>query len=43
MPGIQYSFYLFTFIYFTLSVAVIVLLQRQIKMVPVVYDVVRGE
>ena len=39
MPGIQYSFYLFTFIYFTLSVAVIVLLQRQIKMVPVVYDV----
>jgi len=39
MPGIQYSFYLFTFIYFTLSVAVIVLLQRQIKMVPVVYDI----
>ncbi len=39
MPGIQYSFYLFTFIYFTLSIAVIVLLQRQIKMVPVVYDV----
>jgi cytochrome d ubiquinol oxidase subunit I len=24
MPGIQYSFYLFTFIYFTLSIAVIV-------------------
>jgi cytochrome d ubiquinol oxidase subunit I len=43
MPGIQYSFYLFTFVYFTLSIAVIVLLQRQIKMVPVVYDVVRGE
>lgn len=42
MPGIQYSFYLFTFIYFTLSVAVIVLLQRQIKMVPVVYDVKEG-
>ncbi len=42
MPGIQYSFYLFTFIYFTLSVAVIVLLQRQIKMVPVVYDIKEG-
>lgn len=42
MPGIQYSFYLFTFIYFTLSIAVIVLLQRQIKMVPVVYDVKDG-
>ena len=39
MPGIQYSFYLFTFVYFTLSVAVIILLQRQIKMVPVLYDV----
>jgi len=39
MPGIQYSFYLFTFVYFTLSIAVIFLLQRQIKMVPVVYDI----
>jgi cytochrome d ubiquinol oxidase subunit I len=38
MPGIQYSFYLFSFIYFTLSVAVIFLLQRQIKMVPELYD-----
>jgi cytochrome d ubiquinol oxidase subunit I len=39
MPGIQYSFYLFSFIYFTLSLAVIFLLQRQIKMVPELYDV----
>lgn len=38
MPGIQYSFYLFSFIYFTLSIAVIVLLQRQIKMVPKLYN-----
>ncbi|MDB5032170.1 cytochrome ubiquinol oxidase subunit I [Mucilaginibacter sp.] len=39
MPGIHYSFYLFSFIYFTLSLAVIFLLQRQIKMVPELYDV----
>jgi cytochrome d ubiquinol oxidase subunit I len=39
MPGIQYSFYIFSFIYFTLSLAVIFLLQRQIKMVPELYDV----
>lgn len=38
MPGIQYSFYLFSFIYFTLSLMVIFLLQRQIKMVPELYD-----
>jgi cytochrome d ubiquinol oxidase subunit I len=38
MPGIQYSFYIFSFIYFTLSLAVIFLLQRQIKMVPELYD-----
>ncbi|MDB5124220.1 MAG: putative cytochrome bd menaquinol oxidase subunit [Mucilaginibacter sp.] len=38
MPGIQYSFYLFTVIYFTLSIAVIFLLSRQIKMVPQLYD-----
>jgi len=38
MPGIQYSFYLFTFIYFTLSVFVIFLLKRQIQMVPELYD-----
>ena len=38
MPGIVYSFYLFTAIYISLSVAVIFLLNRQIKMVPVLYD-----
>ena len=38
MPGIQYSFYLFSLVYFTLSVAVIFLLSRQIKMVSVLYD-----
>lgn len=38
MPGIQYSFYLFSFVYFTLSLAVIFLLARQIKMVPELYD-----
>jgi cytochrome d ubiquinol oxidase subunit I len=38
MPGIQYTFYLFTFIYFTLSVFVIFLLKRQIQMVPKLYD-----
>jgi len=38
MPGIQYSFYLFCFVYFTLSLAVIFLLSRQIKMVPELYD-----
>ena len=39
MPGIAWSFYLFTAVYFTLSIAVIFLLYRQIKMVPLVYDV----
>jgi len=38
MPGIQYSFYLFTAIYIALSVTVIFLLMRQIKMVPQLYD-----
>jgi len=38
MPGIHYTFYLFTVIYFTLTIAVIFLLSRQIKMVPVLYD-----
>ncbi|WP_276372468.1 cytochrome ubiquinol oxidase subunit I [Chryseolinea sp. H1M3-3] len=37
MPGIQWSFYLFTLVYFLLSIAVIYLLYRQIKMVPVLY------
>jgi cytochrome d ubiquinol oxidase subunit I len=38
MPGINYSFYLFTAVYLILSVAVIFLLKRQIKMVPELYD-----
>ena len=38
MPGIAWSFYLFTLVYISLSVAVIYLLHRQIKMVPVLYD-----
>jgi cytochrome bd ubiquinol oxidase subunit I len=40
MPGIQYSFYLFTAVYFSLSLIVILLLYRQIKMVPVLYDTI---
>ena len=39
MPGIQYSFYLFTAVYFSLSIVVILLLYRQIKMVPSLYDI----
>jgi cytochrome d ubiquinol oxidase subunit I len=38
MPGIQYSFYLFTAVYLSLAVIVVILLYRQIKMVPVLYD-----
>jgi cytochrome bd ubiquinol oxidase subunit I len=38
MPGIQWSFYLFTLIYISLSIVVVYLLHRQIKMVPVLYD-----
>ena len=38
LPGIRYTFYLFTAVYFTLSLAVIFLLSRQIKMVPELYD-----
>ncbi|MBA4145792.1 MAG: cytochrome ubiquinol oxidase subunit I, partial [Cytophaga sp.] len=38
MPGIAYSFYLFTAIYISLSLAVIFLLKRQISMVPSLYD-----
>ena len=38
MPGIVWSFYLFTVVYISLSIAVIYLLRRQIKMVPVLYD-----
>jgi cytochrome d ubiquinol oxidase subunit I len=39
MPGIQYSFYLFTAVYVSLSLVVILLLYRQIKMVPKLYDI----
>ena len=38
MPGIAWSFYLFAMVYLFLSVAVVFLLHRQIKMVPVLYD-----
>ncbi|RAW00110.1 cytochrome ubiquinol oxidase subunit I [Pseudochryseolinea flava] len=38
MPGIAYSFYIFTAIYLSLTVVVIFLLNRQIKMVPLLYD-----
>jgi cytochrome d ubiquinol oxidase subunit I len=39
MPGIQYTFYLFTAVYLSLSLVVILLLHRQIKMVPFKYDI----
>ncbi|MCX2575424.1 cytochrome ubiquinol oxidase subunit I [Pedobacter sandarakinus] len=38
MPGIAYSFYIFSAIYVSLSIIVTFLLYRQIKMVPEVYD-----
>lgn len=38
MPGIFYSFLIFTAVYLSLSVIVGFLLYRQIKMVPVLYD-----
>ncbi|RZL28713.1 MAG: cytochrome ubiquinol oxidase subunit I, partial [Pedobacter sp.] len=38
MPGIAYSFYIFTAIYLSLSCIVTFLLYRQIKMVPVLYS-----
>ncbi|QCR21380.1 cytochrome ubiquinol oxidase subunit I [Pontibacter sp. SGAir0037] len=43
MPGIAYSFYLFTAIYVSLSLIVIFLLYRQIKMVPHLYDTSKKE
>ncbi len=39
MPGIVYSFYLFTAIYISLAIIVIFMLYRQIKMVPTLYDI----
>lgn len=38
MPGIQYSFYAFTGIYIVLSILVTVLMLRQIRMIPELYD-----
>jgi cytochrome d ubiquinol oxidase subunit I len=38
MPGIRYTFYLFTAVYLSLSMVVIFMLYRQIKMVPKMYD-----
>jgi cytochrome d ubiquinol oxidase subunit I len=38
MPGIHYSFILFSALYLSLAVVVTFLLYRQIKMVPVMYD-----
>ncbi|MFN8333994.1 MAG: cytochrome ubiquinol oxidase subunit I [Cyclobacteriaceae bacterium] len=38
MPGIVYSFCMFTVIYLSLTAVVIYLLRRQIQMVPVLYD-----
>ena len=43
MPGIQYTFYLFTAVYMSLALFVILLLYRQIRMVPVLYDVAERE
>jgi cytochrome d ubiquinol oxidase subunit I len=37
MPGIAYSFYIFTLVYLSLTAIVIFLLNRQIKMVPTLY------
>lgn len=38
MPGIGYSFYLFSLVYISLSLIVVFMLYRQIKMVPILYD-----
>jgi cytochrome d ubiquinol oxidase subunit I len=38
MPGVAYSFYIFSAIYVSLSIIVVFLLYRQIKMVPVLYN-----
>lgn len=38
MPGIAYSFYLFSAVYISLSIIVAFMLYRQIKMVPKLYD-----
>jgi cytochrome bd ubiquinol oxidase subunit I len=38
MPGIAYTFYLFSFVYFSLAFVVIFMLYRQIKMANKIYD-----
>jgi len=38
MPGIQYSFYLFTLVYISLTLVGFFLLRRQIKQVPLYYE-----
>lgn len=38
MPGIQYSFYVFTAVYIMLSILVTLLMVRQVRMIPVLYD-----
>ncbi|MBD3749696.1 MAG: cytochrome ubiquinol oxidase subunit I [Sphingobacteriales bacterium] len=43
MPGIQYSFYLFSAVYVSLAVVVTFMLYRQIKMVPNLYDIPRQQ
>ncbi|MGN7785368.1 cytochrome ubiquinol oxidase subunit I [Niabella sp. 22666] len=42
MPGIIYSFYIFTAVYLSLSIIVMILLYRQVKMVGVLYDITTG-
>lgn len=42
MPGISYSFYMFTAMYFSLAAIVIFMLYRQIKMVDKLYDLPQG-
>jgi cytochrome d ubiquinol oxidase subunit I len=39
MPGIQYSFAIFTAVYFSLALVVCFMLYRQIRMVPQLYDI----
>lgn len=43
MPGIAVSFYLFTALYIFLSLMIIFLMRRQIRMIPVKYDKVTDE
>lgn len=43
MPGIAYSFYIFTAVYISLSLIVMFLLYRQIKMVGEIYDIRHDE